>query len=297
MALPNVLLIGAMKAGTTTVYFDLVSHPDVFRTTDKELNALATDAVLTEAGQADYRGLFKGARPGQVIVDAATRYTKRPRVMGVPERAVRVLPEGFKVVYVVREPVSRAISHHRHILDAGDTSLGFDDELAANPDLIDFGRYGMQLAPWLDAVGEERILVIRTESYAKDRHAGVSMVQEFVGLSPRPDLVDPSKARNTGDGKAVHNSTSRLIAGNPLYRRFLRPLLGDMLRSRLKRTVMTKSSTASAVPSEESVERILDATAEDRAFIESRLGVDGPVDHAWDPEVVRERYRALRESR
>lgn len=295
MALPNVLLIGAMKAGTTTVYFDLISHPDVFDADVKEVNALASDAVLTDEGRAAYERVFHRALAGQIVVDAGTPYAKRPRVMGVPERAVAVLPEGFRVIYVVREPVSRAISHHRHIRDAGETSRTFDDEVVANRDLIDFGRYRMQLRPWLEAVGRHRVLVVRTEDYVRDRINGAVAVQQFLGLDPKPDLIDPDSARNVGDGKAVHNTLSRLIAGNPVYRRILRPMLGEVARSRLKRTVMTRSRSDSAVPSQESVETILAATSEDTRFVEGFLQTDGAGRHAWDPEVVRERYRALRE--
>ena len=297
MSLPNVLLIGAMKAGSTTVYFDLVSHPDVFDADLKEVDALATDEVLAESGLAGYRHVYRNASPRQVVVDASTSYSKRPRIEGVPERAVRVLPSGFKVVYVVREPVSRAVSHHRHIIDSGHTRRDFSDELDVNSDLVDFGRYGMQIRPWLDAIGRDRVHVVRTEDYVNDRKAGAEAIQDFLGLEPRPDLVDPGRIRNLGEGKAIHNSASRFIASMSFYRRFVRPLIGGELRSKLKRLVMTRSTTEAVAPSAEDVERILEATAEDRLFIEQFLDSKGAGAHAWDPEVIRQRYRSLRDDR
>ena len=55
--LPDFLIIGAMKSGTTSLYADLKTHPSIFLPEDKEPSCLASDEVLTDAGQAPYGGV------------------------------------------------------------------------------------------------------------------------------------------------------------------------------------------------------------------------------------------------
>ena len=70
MTFPSFLIIGSMKAGTTSLFRDLRNNPAVFMPSDKELNNLNTDAVLTPHGSHDYEALFKGATPSQVCGEA-----------------------------------------------------------------------------------------------------------------------------------------------------------------------------------------------------------------------------------
>ena len=88
MPLPDFLIIGAMKAGTTTLYRDLMTNPAIFFPSEKEKSHLLRDEVLTEAGRRDYEKLFRRARPGQVLGIAPTRYTNLPDCPGVPGRAL-----------------------------------------------------------------------------------------------------------------------------------------------------------------------------------------------------------------
>ncbi len=295
LTLPNLLIIGAMKGGTTSVFKDLVSHPAVFCPLDKEPEDLVHDKVLAIDGLRAYEQRYIGARGHDVVVDASTAYSKLPIHSGVAERAVRVLAADFKVIYVVREPVARAVSHHRHDIDAGRVARSFDEELAVNPGLIDFGRYGMQLRPWLDRIGSERIMVLRMECYAKRRVELASEVQRFLGLDLRPDLVDPNLRANAGDAKTIDNRLSRLVASNPLYRRLMRPILGETTRTIVRRVLGSRSKTPSAVPSADSVDRILRATREDVAEIGHHVRFDVPdLAGAWSSDQVRERYDSQR---
>src|SRR5262245_60208451 len=108
MRLPNFLVIGAMKSGTTTFYHDLAAHPDVFLA-EKELGALSRDVATVE-----YASYFKRAKPEQLCGDVSTTYSMCPDVSGVADRAKKNLSRNTKIIYLVREPVARAISHHYH---------------------------------------------------------------------------------------------------------------------------------------------------------------------------------------
>ena len=116
--LPSFLVIGAMKAGTTSLYHYLHAHPQVFMPSIKELDFFVAGGNWGR-GLHWYQKQFAGAGPGAVAVgEASTMYTKYPSVDGVPERIAAHLPE-VRLVYVVRDPIDRIRSHYRHRVAVG----------------------------------------------------------------------------------------------------------------------------------------------------------------------------------
>ena len=182
MQLPNVLIIGSMKAGTTSLYMDLAAHPDVFFTGDKEPHFLCNDKVLTTEGLQEYAGLYKTAEES-TIVDASTGYTKCPDYEGVAARAARVLPEGFKVIYLVREPIERIISQHYHEYSRGEVGADINQAVREHPRYVHYSRYAYQLEPWIEEIGLDRIRVVGFEDYTGDRRGVVSQLYGFLGVT------------------------------------------------------------------------------------------------------------------
>ena len=277
MRLPDFLIIGAMKAGTTTLYRDLLTHPRVFFPLDKEPNNLTRERVLEDAGRSEYAALFKDAGPDQLCGEASTAYTKRPTFEGVPARAASLLGEGVRVVYLMREPVARARSHHRHMRHFGECET---DDLAhaieRHPELIAYSRYAMQLEPWLGALGPGRVLALEMEAYTADRASTVARVQSFLGLDPRPGLVEVDKVYNQADGKPVIQGRWRKFQQSGPYRKLIRPLLGVETRAKLRETRLPKASGGhSEVDS--AVERaIRGAIADDQRRLRELLGNGAP---------------------
>ncbi len=124
MRLPDFLIIGAQKAGTTTLYRDLLANPAIFLPIDKEPGNLCEDDLLTDTGRSAYARHFANASTDQLCGEATTSHTKRPDVLGVPARARRLLGDKLKVIYLVREPISRIISHHHHELTSSEVTCG-----------------------------------------------------------------------------------------------------------------------------------------------------------------------------
>ena len=108
---PDFLIVGAMKAGTTTLYHDLSEHPDIFLPVLKEPEVLTTLERLDEM-RAYYARLFRPARPGQLKGEASTAYTKRPNNEGVAEKARALCGDGLKIIYIRRDPVERIRSQY-----------------------------------------------------------------------------------------------------------------------------------------------------------------------------------------
>lgn len=114
-ALPTFFIIGAAKAGTTSLHWYLDQHPEVGMSTIKEPNFLSgpengipyPTRRITELS--DYRRLFDPTYP--VRGEASPSYTNSPRRRGVPERVKKLVPAA-RFIYLVRDPVERTISHY-----------------------------------------------------------------------------------------------------------------------------------------------------------------------------------------
>lgn len=274
MTLPKLLIIGAMKSGTTSLYRDLLTHPRIYFPIDKEPENLCHDDVLTPAGRRAYERLFEDARPDQVCAEASTAYTKRPTHEGVAERAKRVLGDDVTLVYVVRDPIKRMISQHYHDYSRRIFPVDIGEAIEQFPEIIDYSRYAMQLEPWIEAFGPGSVHVIRFEDFVADRPAHVARIQEMLGLDPRPELVEPDKVHNRSEGKPMaHGAWHRVINSTP-YRRLVRPLLPVGVKDRLRRALLPKAPPRPDPPTQALIERLRDDLAGDMRRLTELAGPD-----------------------
>ena len=273
MTHPSFLIIGAMKSGSTTLYRDLMTHPRVFFPLDKEPCNLCDDHVLTDAGRGEYEALFRRARLDQICAEASTDYTKLPDRPGVPGRALRVLGPELKLIYIVRDPVRRLVSHHYHEYARGQMPADIAEAVERHPELVNYSRYAMQLEPWLEAFGPERIRVIRLEDYVAQRRAHVAAIEAFLGLDPRPELVRTEKVHNKSDGKPVAKGAMGSFSRSGFYRSLIRPLAPVWLKESLRRALLPKAPPRPAGPSDALVDRIRGELAPDQARFDELLGL------------------------
>lgn len=284
---PDFLIIGAMKSGTTSLFFDLDSHPSIFLPADKEPQDLAADHVLTPRGRRRYARRFVAARPGQVCGEASTGYTKLPDVQGVPERALHTCGDGVKAIYLVREPVSRTLSQHFHELTAGTTHPDVDVAVRTDHRLIAYSRYAMQIRPWIDALGRDNVRIVGFETYVKERRATVGELQRFLGVEPRPELVDADVVFNPAGRAPAPRGVAWRFSRGRLYRALLRPLLSRSARWVLRDLLMPPAPDRPAPPTLVTVDYILDRVRDDVEELGRILGGAEPL---WDLAAVRRRY-------
>lgn len=183
--LPEFLIIGGQRCGTTSLYRYLAAHPDVRPATGKELQYFSLHHRRPVRW---YRAHFPVRPEGQQSFEASPYYLFDPEV---PARAAAVLP-GARFVALVRDPVERAYSHYLHSRAYGVEPLSFADALAAEParlgegghearrrySYVARGKYAEQLARW----PRERLLVIRTE----ELNARYGEILAFLGLKDQP---------------------------------------------------------------------------------------------------------------
>lgn len=285
MRLPNFLVIGGMKCGSTTLFRDLDLHPGIFLA-EKESNYL----VREEADTNGYGRLFDGAGDDQICGEVSTVYSMLPDVDGVAERAARLLPPDTKIVYVVREPVSRAISHHYHMYSwhgAGKMERDAEAAFARHRSLIDYSRYFMQLEPWVERFGKEAVRVVVFEEYVARRAETIGALCEFLGVVAPPDDVHFDGVHNRGDGKPVTGGIWGIVRQMGLYRNVVRPFLSHSMREKLCASLLPKAPERPDPPSLETVDRVIAAVRDDAQQLQEFLGREKPI---WDFEAVRQKF-------
>ncbi|MDF1563929.1 MAG: sulfotransferase [Deltaproteobacteria bacterium] len=273
--LPSFLIIGAMKSATTSLFRDLGYSPAVFLPEDKEPNSLTSEAVLSGEGRRAYEALFSGATAGQLCGEASTAYTKRPEIDGVAGRAHALLGPELKLIYLVRDPVERIISHHHHDVARGVASPDIDAEVRRQPRYLDISRYAYQLEPWIETFGRDHLLILRFEDFTARRREVVDEVCRFLGLQPCGHLIDAGKTFNPGDNRRPTTALWRRLVGHPLYRRGLRRLLPWQVRERLRLRLLPKAPARPPPPRPETVDWIVDELHEDMEALGHLMGSAG----------------------
>ena len=288
MRFPDFLIIGGMKCGSTTVYRDLMTHPRVYFPIDKEPHNLVDDSVLSPEGRAAYAELFAKAEETQLCGEASTGYTKHPDHSGVAPRAEMLCGKDLRLIYAVREPVSRIASHHHHELTRGEMPEDLGEALDACPALLDYSRYAMQAEPWVKTFGPERLRVVPFERYTKDRTGGAAELMRFLGLDPVTDDIDESAVFNKSAAKPVTKGPWALVASNPLYRGLVRPLLSQSFKDKVRHAVLPKSRHVRRPPTARVAERIYHELEADLDQLRRLMGSDAPV---WDAEAIIKKHR------
>ena len=202
--MPSALVIGAQKAGTTSVFHYLVRHPDVSRPFGKEIHYFDLNYAR---GPGWYRGRFplnRRLRDGRITLDASPYYLVHPQV---PARARALLPEA-RLIALLRNPIDRALSHYQHEVRGGRETLGFAEAIEREPERLageverlerepDYyswhhhrhsyllrGRYVEQLRRWTEHYPRSQLLVLQSEWLFRDPAAAMGAIQEFLGLRP-----------------------------------------------------------------------------------------------------------------
>jgi len=242
MTLPSFLIIGGMKCGSTTLYRDLANSPSIFFPLDKEPENLTSDHVFTPSGKLAYEQLFSKAEPGQLCAEASTAYTKLPTHESVPDRALQLLGPELKVIYIIRDPIDRMESHMHHAVSGGEWEpMSFEQSVQAHPELLAYSQYGMQIQPWIRALGSENIRILRFEDYTDNRRLRCVELWDWLGAESRPELIQESSVFNDSKNKPILKGPFRWVPHNPIYRQYIRPVLSNHLKDRVRGLVLPKA--------------------------------------------------------
>lgn len=197
--LPNLIVIGGLKCGTTSLHHYLNAHPEIEMSRPKELNFFVEE-LNWGLGTNWYRSHFTGTAP--VRGETSPHYTNRPFFEGVAERMAATLGDDARLVYMVRHPIDRLLSHYLHNLGGGYDERPLEEAVAdERSSYVQRSRYAFQLEPYLEAFGPERVLVITREELARERVETMRRVFAFAGVDPSFRSEDFEREWETGSGK------------------------------------------------------------------------------------------------
>lgn len=195
--LPDFVIIGAAKAGTTTLYRWLGEQPEVFLADPKEPVFFSRE---WHRGLGWYGELFRGARVDQRAGEASTAYTD-PDHAEAAERMAATVPDA-RLVYSVRHPEERLRSHHRDRRRRGVETKALLPAIAADPGrYLGRSKYFERLQPFLACFPREQVLVVRFEDLVDPQGTAWARVLDHLGLPPRP--APSTKANVTAESTAV----------------------------------------------------------------------------------------------
>jgi len=224
MRLPNFLVIGAMKAGTTSLHHYLAQHPDVFMLPQKETNFFAQESALclrdrTVTGKEEYAELFSGATSERVVGETSPAYLCVP---DAPRRIAAMIPHA-KLIAVLRNPIERAFSHFVMRRRQGKETRTSFDEVIAVDDLDPMrsyksrGFYGQHLSRYFEHFPREQIKVFLYEDLERDPMTIVQQILRFLDVDPQfvPDMSERHNVNPPAEEKFTENARQQL---RELYR-------------------------------------------------------------------------------
>jgi len=230
---PDYIIIGAMKCGTSTLAAQLGAQAGIFMTSPKEPNFFSDDAVYAR-GLDWYANLFAAAGPDDIKGEASTHYTKLPdHPQTVARLASATGGRPLKLIYLIRNPLERAMSHYIHEWTQGVIRSDFATALREHPALVRYGCYGEQAAPWVAQFGLENLLVLSLEQIKHTPQQVFNQVGAFLG---RDNLIwqEDLKQVNVSAERVRRVPFQGLLIDNTPARWVRRSLVPQALRDRVK---------------------------------------------------------------
>ncbi|OZC03744.1 sulfotransferase family protein [Rubricoccus marinus] len=308
MGLPNLILPGAQKSATTTLYRLLTRHPDIASGTPKEPHFFAKDDLYAQ-GVAAYANRFSSTNGERYVIDASQSYLPFGEV---PDRIHETLGDGTRFVVLLRDPVRRIESAFKHfrVKDGGEMVRSLSDlypsareisrmelptlmeyeakEVArrlANGDII--GRhpswtrkgfpfnyaavsaYHAHIQRYIWTFGREQFLFIGFRTMTQDQNKALSQIAAFLGIDPAPMQVDQSV--NATPQRYQSALARRVIEP---AKKAIRPLLGSTLSTSLGKVERRLFKKHIKMEFEPDVRAALSGVfAEDMAAVSSLTGV------------------------
>jgi len=191
--LPSFIIIGAMKAATTSLHHYLDKHPEISMSLQKEPDFFL-DAHWHK-GVSYYESCF--ADNSLMKGEASPNYSKHPAFPNVPKRMHSVVPHA-KLIYILRDPIERMVSQYHHELVKGRETASIET-IAESPSTnhhVQVSKYHYQLSQFLAYYPKEHILITTAERLKKHQQAVLQEIYTFLGVDPSFAPESPMEAKH-----------------------------------------------------------------------------------------------------
>lgn len=226
------LIIGAMKSATSTLYEQLRMQSGIYLPENKEPNFFGDDDNFSR-GLSWYSNLFEEASDTDIRGEASTDYAKFPAYPMAPERIHSLLPE-CKIIYIIRHPVDRLISHYVHEWTQGNTGQAIDDAILSDDLFINVSLYSQQLKRYLEYFGEKGVHVIFFERLVNFPDEELHGLSRFLGGSLNLKWKKDRSVANKSSERIKRFPGYGVLIESKLATALRRTLVPEFLRSKIK---------------------------------------------------------------
>ena len=211
-SMPDFLIIGSMKCGTTSLHDYLGKHSEIYTTSPKEIHFFTKKNITSELLD-NYFSNFQTHK--KLSGSSPQNYTKRHvrDFSGVPRRLYKYLPN-IKLIYIVRDPMKRIISHYNEAQEGGyapNERLNSFLKDYKNNHYVKTSMYYFQLQAYLEYFSMDQILVIESERLMTNRLETINTVFDFLGVDMMYNESIFNYKTNTSAKKLRNNYLGRII--------------------------------------------------------------------------------------
>ena len=266
---PDFMIIGGMKCATSTLHEQLALQPGIVMSEPKEPYFFSNDEEYAK-GMQWYLSLFKDASNGDLCGESSTHYTKLPTYPQTVERINKHCPNA-KFIYVMRHPIDRLISQYIHEWTMRVISVDINTAVDQYRELIDYSRYTMQLEPYFETFGSDRVLPVFFERMLKYPQQELERVCQFIGYSGQAQWDFELDARNVSTQRLRTSAWRDFLTETPGLRELRRWFVPKSFRDWVKTFWTMKQKPTLASEQIEKLEVIFD---QDLAILGSWLGLE-----------------------
>lgn len=246
--LPDFLVVGAQKAGTSSLHSYLETHPSINLPPGKETKFFADDSRYARGLDYYQSHWLPGGGAGQLTGEVDPDYMYFEVAL---ERMAETLDiENTRFIFVFREPVSRAFSHYLMSYRRGIEPLGFEEAVAREPErlrkgfyerlhysYIDRGYYHRQVSRFLERVDRQQMLFVLSEDLAERNTQVMAGIFRFLEVDDWKSPVFQQKFLPAKVPKSME--LLHAVKSDGLHKRLVRTLLPfPALRKRLRQRVL-----------------------------------------------------------
>lgn len=194
MTFPNLFVIGAMKAGTSSLHEYLHQHPAIFMSRFKEPQYFAPHRTrwgqawgegncYPEPGMDWYLRLFADAADAKYAGESSVSYTAVPWMTGCHERIHAFNPDA-RLIYLMRDPVERTVSHYWHFVADGREDRDMLTAVQRDVEYVSRSNYVLQIKPYLEKFGHDQVYLLSLEELTERPRATFGNLFHWLGVDP-----------------------------------------------------------------------------------------------------------------
>ncbi len=224
--LPNCIVNGVAKSGTTAIYSYLGEHPDIFMSKNKELNYFAYDSKIGECNdahfpiktQTEYEKEFECSKSYKIRGEASPAYFS---ILSSAARIHKLIPD-VKLITSIRNPVDRAFSGYlMHVRD-GKADPKIQDSFTPDKHWVKLGFYSKNLQEYYRIFPSNQIKIVLQDDMKRDTAGTMERIFEYLEVDPhfKPEV---KQRHNVGTFPKNH-LIQRILLQKETVRRYLEPV-------------------------------------------------------------------------